>query len=97
MATLGALSGHFWHLRTSLGALWADFGVTYGCMRLALVPLSLIFRKCTFFVRILKISFSNLLNLMLLGVHLGATLEHFGGTLVLFWGDFGHMAVKWQV
>ncbi len=29
---------------------------------------------------------------MLLGVHFGVTLEHFGGTLVLLWGDFGHIA-----
>ena len=27
----------------------------------------------------------------------GVTLEHFGGILVTFWGDFGHVAVEWQV
>ena len=32
VATLGALSGHFWHLRTALGSLWADFGVTWGAL-----------------------------------------------------------------
>ena len=30
VATLGALGGHFWHLRTVLGALWDHFGVTWG-------------------------------------------------------------------
>ena len=29
VAILGPLSGHFWHLRPALGALWADFGVTW--------------------------------------------------------------------
>ena len=43
------------------------------------------------------ILYSYLLNLMLLGVHFEVTLEHFGGTLVPLWGDFGHMAVEWQV
>ena len=32
VATLGALSGHFWHLRMALGALWADFRVTWGAL-----------------------------------------------------------------
>ena len=43
------------------------------------------------------ILYSYLLNLMLLGVHFGVTLEHFGGTLVPLGGDSGHMAVEWQV
>ena len=79
------------------GPLWADFGITFRCMRLALVPLSLIFRKHSFFVWILVVLYNYLLDLMLLGVHFGATYEHFGGTLVPLWGDFGHMAVEWQV
>ena len=29
---MGALSGHFWHLRSALGALWADFVVTWGAL-----------------------------------------------------------------
>ena len=29
--------------------------------------------------------------------HFGVTLEHFGRTLVQLWGDFGHIAVEWQV
>ena len=32
MATLGALSGHFWHLRTALEAFWVDFGATWGAL-----------------------------------------------------------------
>ena len=32
VATLGPLSGHFWHLRTALEALWADFGATCGAL-----------------------------------------------------------------
>ena len=32
VATLEALNSHFWHLRTALGALWADFGVTWGAL-----------------------------------------------------------------
>ena len=43
------------------------------------------------------ILYSYLLNLVILGGHFGVTLEHFGGTSVPLWGDFGHMAVEWQV
>mgnify|MGYP003335977923 FL=1 len=43
------------------------------------------------------ILYSYLLNLMLLGVYFGVTLEHFGSTLVPLGGDSGHMAVEWQV
>ena len=42
VATLGALSGHFWHLRTALGALWADFGVTWGALATYGVTLELL-------------------------------------------------------
>ena len=32
------------------------------------------------------------------GGYFGVTLDHFGDTLVTFWGDFvGHIAVEWQV
>ena len=56
LAQLGATGGAFWgdfgalwgHLEVTLGHLgtfWAHFGVTFGCMRVALVPLSPIFRQ----------------------------------------------------
>ena len=32
VVTLGALGGHFWHLRMALGAFWADFGATWGAL-----------------------------------------------------------------
>ena len=38
--------------------------------------------------------YSYLFNLILLGLHFGATLEHFRGTLVPLWGDFGHMELS---
>ena len=51
-STLGSLGGHFGALWGHLGVtlhdfrtLWADFGVTFRCIMLALVPLSLISRK----------------------------------------------------
>ena len=43
------------------------------------------------------ILYSYLINLMLLEVHFGVTLEQIGDTLVPLWVDFGHMAVEWQV
>ena len=87
---MGSLEGHF-------GTLVAYFGVTFGCMRAALVSLLPIFRKHSFSQRILMILYSCLLNLVLLGGHFGVALEHFGGTLVPLLGDFGHIAVEWQV
>ena len=66
-------------------------------MRAALVSLLPIFEKHSFPFRILMILYSFLLNLELLGGHFGVTLEHFGRTLVQLWGDFGHIAVEWQV
>ena len=72
--------------------LWAHFGVTFGCVRVALVPLSPIFRKQSF--SLLHICWH---TLVLLGGHFGVTLEHFGRTLVQLWGDFGHIAFEWQV
>ena len=96
-STLGSLGGHFGALGGHFGTLWADFGVTFGCMKVALVPLSLIFRKYTFSQRILMILHINWHTLILLVEHFGVTLEHFGGTLVQLWGDFGHVAVEWQV
>ena len=44
----GTLLAHFGALGGRFGPLLAHFGVTFGCMRVALVPLSLILRKYTF-------------------------------------------------
>ena len=95
--TLGSLGGQFGALWGHLGLTLDHFGVTFGCMKVALVPLSLIFRKYTFSQRILMILHINWHTLILLVEHFGVTLEHFGGTLVQLWGDFGHVAVEWQV
>ena len=89
-STLGSLQGHF-------GTLVVYFGVTFGCMRAALVSLLPIFGKHSFSKWILMILYRCLLNLALLGGHFGVTLEHFGVILVPLRGDFGHIAVEWQV
>ena len=57
------------------GTLWAHFGVTFGCMRVALVPLAPFFRKQFIFL----MNFNEFTYL----------LAHVDTTWGAFWGDFG--------